>query len=156
VGGMLDLTASHGPRRPPSFRHHQQSPQTPPPTGHDQGSTNPVTTINPGIYRIRFSGGPSQNFGDGIGVFRDGTINGGDPGFVYRGSYEIRNGHISAKINIKRWNVIPNPIMNLSEYDLIVESRAHTDGVRFSVEAQIQQQPNIRIQIDGERLEDAI
>jgi T3SS negative regulator,GrlR len=114
--------------------------------------------IQPGIYQLHFSGGPSHNTGDGIGVVKEGAINGGDPGYIYRGSYDVKDdGHVTAKINVKRWNpAISNPIANLSEYDLIVEGHAPTDGARFSVEGHVQQHPNIRIKIDGKRLEAAI
>jgi hypothetical protein len=113
-------------------------------------------TLRPGIYQIRFIGGPAQNFGEGIAVLKEGKINGGDSGYVYRGSYEPEDGHIKAKINVKRWNVVPNAIINLAEYDLIVESQRQTDGMGFLIHARIQQQSNIYIQIEGKRLEDVV
>jgi hypothetical protein len=141
-----------------SIRHHGEGPSAPTSTGHDLSNTeeshaNPAA-IRPGIYQIRFSGGSAYNFGEGIGVLKDGAINGGDSGFVYHGSYRIEDSHVSAKISVKRLNpAVPNPIVNLPEYDLIVERCAHADGVRFLVEGYVRQQPNLRIQIEGKWLE---
>jgi len=113
--------------------------------------------LRPSIYLIHFSGGPSRNDGNGIGVFKDGTINGGDPGYIYRGSYEIKDDRITGKINVKRWNpTVSNPIANLSEYDLIIEGQAPSDDAQFSIEGHIQQQPSVHVKIDGKRLEDAV
>ena len=150
---MLDLTTSHSPRRPPSFH-----PYVPPRSANDPSNltSSELVRLEPGIYRIRFVGGSAQNFGEGIAVLKDGKINGGDIGYVYRGSYERGNGYINAKINVKRWSVVPNALMNLAEYDLIVEGQRQADRTGFLIHARIQQQPNISVQIEGKRLEDAV
>jgi T3SS negative regulator,GrlR len=151
--------SSHSPARPRPIRY----PWEPvlPAAGHDPSiyeSTNHKVNslIRPGTYQLSFSGAPLQNTGAGSAVICDGTINGGDPGFVYRGSYEINDGRVTARINVKRWNPISNPIANLSEYDLIAEGNVSNDGKEFSIEGHVQQHPNIRIKIEGKRLEDKI
>jgi hypothetical protein len=151
-GGMLDLTTNHSSRRAPSFRPHV--PTAPAKSPSNIAPSEPVR-IEPGIYQIRFVGGSDQNFGEGIAVLKDGKINGGDMGYVYRGSYERENGYINAKINVKRWNVVPNALINLAEYDLIVEGQRQAAHTGFLIHARIQQQPNIAIQVEGKRIEDA-
>jgi hypothetical protein len=112
--------------------------------------------VKPGIYHIHFSGGYSQNFGDGIGVLTDGAINGGDPGYVWRGSFRIADGRISAKIHVKRWkHDISNPLANLAEYDLILEGQVADDLSTFSAEGHIEQYPSTRITLKGTRIDDA-
>jgi hypothetical protein len=112
--------------------------------------------MNPGIYRVHFKGGPAQNFGDGIAVFKDGTINGGDVGYTYRGSYDINNGKFTAKIGIKRWNPgVTNATLSLAEYDLGVDGAVPTDWAKFSVGAKVIQNPQVSILIDATRLADA-
>jgi T3SS negative regulator,GrlR len=114
--------------------------------------------MNPGIYHVHFKGGPSQNFGDGMAVFKDGTINGADPGYTYRGSYEIKDNKFLAKIAIKRWNPgVTNPTLNLAEYDLSVDVPVPGDWAKFSVAARVVQFPQIPpISINGTRLVDAV
>ena len=112
--------------------------------------------LQPGIYEIQFVGGSAHNFGNGIAVLKDGKINGADVGYIYRGSYETEGDHINAKINVKRWKIVPNAIMNLAEYDLIIETQRQTDGMGFSIRAHVQQQPNIRIEIVGRWLGEVV
>jgi hypothetical protein len=73
---------------------------------------------------------------------------------VYCGSYQTNGIGITASINVKRWNpAISNPVANLSEYDLTVEGHISDDWTGFSVEGYVQQHQNIRIKIEGRRLE---
>lgn len=107
---------------------------------------------------MHFEGGPSQNFGDGIAVFTDNKVNGGDPGYTYRGSFETTGDKIVAKINVKRWNpAVTNPTLNLDEYDLTVDAPIPSDWASFSVAARVVQYPQIApITIDAKRLADAV
>ena len=112
--------------------------------------------MKPGIYHIRFSGGVSQNFGDGIGVVTEGAINGGDPGYVWRGTYQIVDGRLSAKIHVKRWkHDVSNPLANLAEYNLIIEGQTTPDASTFSAEGHIEQYSSTRISLNGTRIDDA-
>lgn len=106
-----------------------------------------------GIYHVHFRGGSSQNFGEGIAVFNDGKINGGDVGYVYRGSYQTTEKRIAAAINIKRWKPsVPNPLVNIPEYDLVVEAPSPDDWNNFSVSATAAQMPQITVLITCRRL----
>ncbi len=112
--------------------------------------------MKPGIYHIHFGGGLSQNFGDGVGVITEGAINGGDAGYVWRGSYRIKSRRLSAKIHVKRWkHDVSNPILNIPEYDLIVEGDAPQDWSSFSAQGYIEQYPSTKITLTGTRIEDA-
>lgn len=113
--------------------------------------------MNPGIYRVHFKGGPAQNYGDGVAVFKDGKINGADPGYTYRGTYDTAGDKFVAKINIKRWNPgVTNPTLNLAEYDLSVEVPVPNDWAKFSVAARVVQHPQLPpISIEGTRLAEA-
>ena len=113
--------------------------------------------MKPGIYHIRFSGGYSQNFGDGIGVITESSINGGDVGYFWSGPYQIKDGRISAKIHVKRWKQdVPNPLADLPEYDLIIDGEAPSDWSNFSAHGYIEQYPSTRVIISGLRLGDAV
>ena len=101
-----------------------------------------------GIYRVHFVGGPLQNFGDGIAVFKDGAINGGDVGYVYRGSYQTTDTRIAAAVNIKQWNFsLPNPVTDLSDYHLVVEEPAPADWKKFTIKGRAAQHPELVVTI---------
>ena len=52
---------------------------------------------------MKFSPVAGTMFGEGLAIFREGTVNGGDPGYLYQGSYEVTGDKITAKLHVKRW-----------------------------------------------------
>jgi hypothetical protein len=103
-----------------------------------------------GIYHVRFSSS-TQDFGDGIAVFKDGTVNGGDHGYLYTGSLSGDK----ALLQIKQWNTavtsVFGPIKNF-QLDLTVNSQS---SETFSATGGIVGQPTSKISISGKRLSDA-
>jgi hypothetical protein len=109
-----------------------------------------------GIYHLKFSAVPSSNFGEGLAVFKDGKVNGGDLGYIYRGTYEISDSKLTAKIKLNRWNpVITSIFGSFPEFDLDLTGHLPPDGSLFYVEGAVVQNPSLRITINGRRLGDA-
>jgi type III secretion system (T3SS) negative regulator GrlR len=109
-----------------------------------------------GIYAVKFSAVGSYNFGEGLAVFKDGKVNGGDLGYFYRGSYEISDSRITARLKAKRYNpAIPSIFGSFPEFDLDLAGHIPSDGSLFHIEGNVVQNPQLRIVIDGRRLEDA-
>lgn len=109
-----------------------------------------------GIYHVKFTS--SQNiYGEGLAVFRDGTINGGDAGFLYLGSYQEVPAGVMAKLKIKNWNPsIRSTFGNLSEFELDLRGTFAADLSTFTVTGGTPQRPGASISITGRRLADAI
>ena len=109
-----------------------------------------------GIYLVKFSATSSNNFGEGLAVFKDGTVNGGDPGYIYSGSYDIAGSKVSAKLRIQRWNAsIPSIFGSFPEFDLTLTGHIPPDWSLFHAEGSIIQYPQYGITVDGRRLADA-
>lgn len=112
--------------------------------------------MKPGIYHVKFSSATSSNFGEGLAVFVDGHVNGGDPGYIYRGSYTLSGTKIEAKLRITRWNAsIPSIFGAFPEFDLTLTGQMPADSNLFYVEGQVTQNPRLTITINGRRLGDA-
>ena len=110
----------------------------------------------PGIYHVRFAPVSSSSFGEGLAVFKDGKVNGGDMGYLYRGTYEIVDSKVTAKLKIKRWNpAITSIFGSFSEFDLDLTGHMPSDASLFYVEGPVVQRPQLRITINGRRLDDA-
>jgi hypothetical protein len=56
-----------------------------------------------GIYRVEFRSGRRIGL-SGLVVLKDGTVNGGDDGFVYRGTYNVEGQKVTAQIGISKHN----------------------------------------------------
>ena len=104
-----------------------------------------------GIYHFRFQGGPSGNYGDGIAVLKDGTINGGDVGYVYRGSYKTEGNRLIAKINLKQWKMVPNALFNLPEFAINIDAPLPGDLKNFTLEGRLEGAGSVHLV--GRRLE---
>ena len=112
--------------------------------------------MKPGIYHVKFSAAASSNFGEGLAVFKDGKVNGGDMGYLYRGSYEISDSKVIAKLKVKRWNPAVTSIFgSFPEFDLDLTGHMPPDASLFYAEGPVVQNPKLRMTVNGRRLDDA-
>ena len=112
--------------------------------------------MTPGIYAVKFSAVSSYNFGEGLVVFKDGTVNGGDLGYFFKGTYQIKDSKVTAELKIKRWNAsVPSIFGSFPEFDLVLTGHMPPDWSLFHAEGNVVQNPQLRITIDGRRLDDA-
>ncbi len=104
-----------------------------------------------GIYHVRFSS--SSGSGEGLAVVKDGTVNGGDPGYLYLGQLTVVGQTLHGRLQIQRWNPgtvsVFGPLDNFA-LDLAGLSGAAND--EFTVSGGIAGQPNLKITITGRRL----
>lgn len=112
--------------------------------------------IPPSIYQVKFSAF-QQGAGDGLAIFKDGTINGGDAGYLYLGRF-IKNGSaITAEIKVKRWNGSAVSVFgDIQEFDLKLSGEISSNLIEFTVSGYAAQMPNFKIAIQGRRLADAV
>jgi hypothetical protein len=104
-----------------------------------------------GIFHFNFRGGPTGNFGEGIAVFKDGTINGGDVGYTYRGSYRTDDHRLVARIKVKQWRQVPNALFPSPEFEIHVDSPLPTNFDNFTLEGRVEGAGTINLV--GRRLE---
>ena len=108
-----------------------------------------------GIYHVKFTSA-QQSYGEGLAVFKDTSINGGDTGYVYLGSFSIDATNVSAKIKVKRWNHGAVSIFGpLQDFDLDLKGTVAPDAASFSVTGSVVQMPGMKITINGRRVSDA-
>ena len=84
-------------------------------------------------------------------------MNGGDPGYIYRGSYQLSGSHISATLRVTRWNpAIPSIFGSFPEFELTLTGHMPPDWSLFYAEGKVTQNPRLAITINGRRLGDAV
>jgi len=117
------------------------------------GLASRSAAVKSGFYKVNFTSPQSGIIGEGIAIVGEGKINGGDQGYLYRGSYYVTADKLSGTLNIKQWN--PNVVSifgPLREFDLNLAGRATADG-RLTIEGNVTQQPDLRIKIDARWIE---
>jgi hypothetical protein len=111
--------------------------------------------MQPAIFHVKFTSS-LRDFGEGLAIFKDGKINGGDHGYLYIGSYEMTDAGVSGRINVKRWNPSVTSVFgNLAEFELNLNGSLAADGSTFSASGTISQMPQMSISINGRKLADA-
>lgn len=112
--------------------------------------------MKPGIYHVKFRSSLSTG-SEGLLVLKDGTINGGDVGYFYTGTYRLSpEGEVVAKLRIRKWNHgVLSIIGRLAEFELDLRGRFSSDYERFEVKGLALQALGLGITVVGDRLGDA-
>jgi T3SS negative regulator,GrlR len=112
--------------------------------------------MKPGIYHVTFASTLSGQQGDGLAIIKGNTINGGDMGYLYRGTFEVRGTATTAKLNVKRWNQSAVSVFgNIMQFDLQVEGQLSPDLTSFTGQGFVVQNPTMRLAFQAYRIEDA-
>ncbi len=111
-------------------------------------------TVRNGIYHVRFAS-PSGH-GEGIIVFQNGSINGGDAGYVFLGKVKISRGQVSGKILARRWNpdyisAVVGPVESLT---LKLGGYYQEGATSFDITGTVQEHPPLSVRILGRFLSD--
>lgn len=84
------------------------------------------------------------------------TINGGDLGYLYRGTFEMKPGELSASLNVKRWNQYTASIFgNISEFDLQISGEISRDQKTIIGVGHVIQNPQMQFTFNAHRIADA-
>jgi hypothetical protein len=110
-----------------------------------------------GIYLVSFSSSVEKS-DQGIVVIKKGSINGGDPVYLYIGEITETDGIISGILNIRRWNEAKTSVSSVfnsfGDFTLKINGN-DTSEKSFYVSGSDLTQPNLTIQITGRFLSEA-
>lgn len=101
-----------------------------------------------GIYHVTFSSN-SNVFGEGIAVFKDNTVNGGDHGYLYVGTKTEQGGQFSSRLTIKQWNSSVRSVFGPVK-EFVLELTGSSAGEEsFTSHGKVSGQPHATIAIRG-------
>ncbi|HCI2771375.1 TPA: hypothetical protein NOT66_004460 [Pseudomonas aeruginosa] len=104
-----------------------------------------------GIYQVNFSSS-SNDFGSGIAVFKGGSVNGGDHGYLYTGTKTGDGNQFTSAMTIKQWNSSVQSVFGpIKEYVLELTGSSSADN-SFIAHGHIAGQPQAKITIRGKYL----
>ena len=105
-----------------------------------------------GIYLITFSAN-NNRFGEGIVVVKDGSVNGGDASYLYRGHFDYYGEDIKASIEVRHYRGPLNAVLGpLKQFNLTLSGKVSGDN--FHVSGGIPNMPIGSITITGSRIAD--
>jgi hypothetical protein len=81
-----------------------------------------------GLWIVRYHG--PKGVGAGTVVFTKGQVLGGDNGFTYNGTFELKDSAFKAKVSVKNFDVaIPNVLGVPGNFDLLLEGKILGDKI---------------------------
>ena len=81
-----------------------------------------------GLWTVQYYG--PQGNGAGVVVLLKGQVYGGDNGFFYVGSYDVKGDSFKGKVSIKNFDAsIPNVIGVVGDFDLLIEGTIQGDSI---------------------------
>ena len=84
-----------------------------------------------GLWIVQYYG--PQGNGAGVVVFANGRVLGGDNGFTYTGSYEVKGDSLNAKVAVKNFDPsVLNVIGVVGDFDLLIEGKVQGDSITGS------------------------
>lgn len=104
-----------------------------------------------GIFHVRFH--TQIGMGEGLAVFQNGKVNGGDPGYLYLGDFEISDRAVKASLTIKRWNPAWKSVFGpIDTFPLELTGELDPSEQSFTATGGIPGQPQVKIRIDGRKI----
>lgn len=105
------------------------------------------------IYHVVFSSSVGAG-GEGLAVIKNGSVNGGDNGYLYQGALNLSGDKVSGTLQISRWNRTAVSVFGpLDQFKLQLSGAVNDNG--FTVSGGIPNQPGLTITIRGRRLAEA-
>lgn len=81
-----------------------------------------------GLWIVQYHG--PQGVAGGVVVLTKGQVFGGDSGFTYVGSYELKGDLLNAKVSVKNFDPnVPNVLGVAGNFDLVIEGRVKNDSI---------------------------
>jgi T3SS negative regulator,GrlR len=107
-----------------------------------------------GIYHVKFASTMGAA-GEGLVVVKDGSVNGGDAGYLYQGALAPdAAGQLQGQLQVHRWNPGHVSVFGpLGNFALSLTGQAANDS--FTVSGGIPDRPGLNITIKGRLLAEA-
>ncbi len=105
-----------------------------------------------GIYLVSFVAN-NNSFGEGIVVVKDGSVNGGDSSYLYRGHFDYYGEDIKASIEVRHYRGPLNNVLGpLKQFSLTLSGKISGDN--FQASGGIPNIPGASITIKGSKIAD--
>lgn len=107
-----------------------------------------------GIFSVYFRSS-IQDFGEGLVVIKDGTVNGGDAHYLYTGQLAEEGGATKAKIKVQMWKGGSKSIVNMDNYDLEITGTIDFEHGVLRLSGSVVGMPSMVVSVEGKKIADA-
>ncbi|HDY5025884.1 TPA: hypothetical protein RQ640_001269 [Pseudomonas aeruginosa] len=110
--------------------------------------------MSQGIFHVQFKSN-LQDSGQGLVVIKNGSINGGDDHYLYRGTAPQQTGAFTGKLHVNKWKDGNRTVVNIDNFQLDVNGKIDFEAGQLDLVGTVTGQPQLQIQIIGRKVGDA-
>lgn len=104
-----------------------------------------------GIFEVEFSSNRPDH-GSGLIVVKDGSVNGGDPNYLYQGIVPAVSGPFSSKFRVSMWKPGNTNVTGLDNYELDATGEIDYEKGSISLTGSVVGAPSIQIKLSGRKI----
>lgn len=108
-----------------------------------------------GIFHVDFRAS-TGDYGDGLIVIKDGSVNGGDANYLYRGTLPAVSGQFTSQFAVSKWRSGNTNVVGIDNYTLDASGSVDYEGGSFNVKGAVAGHPQLTITITGRKIADAL
>lgn len=108
-----------------------------------------------GIFHVDFRASTGE-YGDGLVVVKDGSVNGGDPHYLYQGIVPTESGSFESHFTIGKWRDGNTNVVGIDNYTLLATGRINYEAGTLELKGSVIGAPQLTIQLKGKKILDAV
>jgi len=108
-----------------------------------------------GIFHVDFRAS-TGDYGDGLVVVKDGAVNGGDAHYLYQGRVPTVSGPFESQFAVGKWRDGNTNVVGIDNYTLAAKGRIDYEAGILELEGAVVGAPNLKIQLKGKKIQDAV
>lgn len=108
-----------------------------------------------GIFSVNFKSSTGDN-GEGLLVVKDGTVNGGDPHYIYQGKVPNESGSFDSEFTVKKWREGNTNITGIDNYTLLARGNIDYEAGTVELNGSVAGAEQIKVSLRGKKLVNAL
>ena len=108
-----------------------------------------------GIFSVDFRAN-TGDYGSGLLVVKDGTVNGGDPHYLYQGRVPTASGPFESDFIVTKWRDGNTNITGIDNYTLNAKGRVDYEAGIVELRGAVVGAPQLTIELKGRKIKDVL
>ncbi|MFJ7884616.1 GrlR family regulatory protein [Pseudomonas sp. NPDC096917] len=109
--------------------------------------------MSQGIFYVEFTASTGE-YGDGIVVAKDGSANGGDAHYSYRGKVPAHSGEFQSQFTISKWRSGNTNVIGIDNYVVEANGAVNYEEGKLQLEGVVVGHPQLKMTIIGQKIAD--
>lgn len=108
-----------------------------------------------GIFHVEFRAS-TGDFGEGLVVVKDGSVNGGDTHYLYQGEVPKESGDFESRFTVRKYRNGNVNVVGIDNYTLLAKGRVNYHDGTLELRGAVENAPQLTIQLRGHKIQPAV